>query len=214
MKVGTDGVLLGAWAGVGTAGRVLDIGTGTGLIALMAAQRNPTACIDAIEIEPVAYGQALENVSESPWADRIRLHLTSLQDFNPPIRYDSIVCNPPFFKNSTKTPDSGRTMARHADTLPHEELIAHSARLLSEQGSFCFILPPAETLALLQTARQYRLYPFRITSVLPNPGKPPKRYLVHLVPYRTETTENELIIEISRHRYSQEYKELTQDFYL
>lgn len=214
MKVGTDGVLLGAWAEVENAGRILDIGTGTGLIALMAAQRNPDAHIDALEIEPHACQQAQENVLASPWASRITIIPTALQDFHPELLYDSILCNPPFFKSSTKAPDSGRSLARHDDTLPHDELVAHVAGLLAPQGHFCVILPTTEALNLIKIARQYKLYPERITFVLPNPGKIPKRYLIKFVANPTEISEDELIIEYNRHQYSPRYTELTKDFYL
>lgn len=214
MKVGTDGVLLGAWATVENAGKILDIGTGTGLIALMAAQRNPKANIDALEIEPNACQQAQANVFASPWASRIQIVPIALQDFQPSISYDSIICNPPFFKGSTKAPDSGRTLARHTDTLPHADLVANTARLLSPQGNFCVILPPTEALHLMEIARHYHLYPEHITLVLPNPGKQPKRYLIKFTRLQTKTTEDELIIELGRHQYSTRYFELTKDFYL
>ncbi len=214
MKVGTDGVLLGAWADVEKATRILDIGTGTGLIALMSAQQNAGAHIDALEIDPDAIRQARENVAASPWADRINIIPISLQQYTSPALYDCIVCNPPYFTRSTKTPNPGRTLARHNDTLPHRELIEHSKRLLSSNGSFQIILPVPEAIQLTEYAKAFRLYPVRLTKVLPNPGKPPKRYLIKFSAIPQGYTEDELIIEYERHHYSPEYIRLTQNFYL
>lgn len=214
MKVGTDGVLLGAWADLENAGTILDIGTGTGLIALMAAQRNPMARIDAIEIESNAFEQAQENVTASPWNGRIRVIQTSLQNYYPGITYDSIVCNPPFFVNSTKNPNQGRTLARHSDTLSHTELISHAMRLLTPDGSLCVILPTTEAIELIHIASQAKLYPFRMTRVLPNPDKAPKRYLIQFKTTQENSIEDELVVELSRHQYSEAYVEMTKAFYL
>lgn len=214
MKVGTDGVLLGAWAELEYAEHILDIGTGTGLIALMSAQRNSSARIDAIEIEPDACLQARENVSASRWADRIEVVQSALQDFKPAKTYDSIVCNPPFFINSTPTPDSGRTLARHCSSLPHTELIVHVARLLSPGGTFSVILPVNEAKELIAYAQLHQLYPRRITRVHPTPTKAPKRYLIQFSTDPAAIIEDELVIELSRHQYSKEYIGLTRDFYL
>jgi len=214
MKVGTDGVLLGAWADVENAAHILDIGTGTGLIALMAAQRNSTAHIDALEIEPHACIQAQENVLASPWPQRITIIPTALQDFVSPVRYDCILCNPPFFSQSTKTPEQGRNLARHDDTLPRPVLLEQVTRLLASTGSFSLILPTSEAIKTLSYARRYHLFPQHITRVLPNPGKPPKRYLIKFSNTETIVAEDELVIELSRHHYSAEYIHLTQAFYL
>lgn len=214
MKVGTDGVLLGAWADSEHAHRILDIGTGTGLIALMSAQRNPSAHIDAIEIEPGACQQARENILASPWAQRIEFIPTALQNFSPGKHYDHIVCNPPFFIGSTKTPSAGRTLARHCDSLPHTELISHTARLLAPEGNFCLILPPQEARQAISEARFHHLYPSRITRVLPNPGKAPKRLLVRFSFADLPPSEDELVLELSRHVYSEAYIRLTHTFYL
>ncbi len=214
MKVGTDGVLLGAWTDLEKATRILDIGTGTGLIALMSAQRNVNAHIDALEIAPDAIQQARENVAASPWADRINIIPFSLQQYTSSVPYDCIVCNPPYFTHSTKTPNPGRTLARHNDTLPHQELIEHSKRLLSSSGSFHVILPVPEAIQLMEYAKAFQLYPVRLTKVLPNPGKPPKRYLIKFSAIPQKYSENELIIEYERHLYSPEYVQLTKNFYL
>lgn len=214
MKVGTDGVLLGAWAEPEKARSILDIGTGTGLLALMAAQRNREAAIDAIEIEPEAASQARENADRSPWAGRIRIYPVSLFDFFPSRSYDCILCNPPFFNRSTKTPDAGRTLARHTDSLSHPALLEAAGRLLSADGSFYIILPPEEATVFIHLAENYRLYLLRLTRVLPNPGKPPKRYLMKFTFTKKAVQTDELTIELSRHEYTPEYIRLTQDFYL
>lgn len=214
MKVGTDGVLLGAWAEPEKASNILDIGTGTGLLALMAAQRNPGARIDAIEIEPEAAGQAKENAAASPWHDRISIHPVSLFNFTAACLYDCILCNPPFFSNSTKTPDNGRTTARHTDTLPHEALIRSVVHLLAGNGSFYIILPTEEAEIFMRLAEAARLYVARITKVLPNPGKKPKRYLMKFTFDWIPVVTDKLVIELSRHEYTPEYISLTKDFYL
>ncbi len=214
MKVGTDGVLLGAWADLKEANHILDIGTGTGLIALMAAQRNPNASIDALEIEFNACLQAQENIYASSWAKRIQLIPKALQDYSSDIKYNSIVCNPPFFHQSTKTPNHGRTLARHNETLLHTELIQYVAKLLSPQGNFCVILPTNEALSMIEYAQQHQLYPSHITYILPTPEKPAKRYLIKFMTKPEILFEDKLIIELSRHKYSKEYIELTKDFYL
>lgn len=214
MKVGTDGVLLGAWAELEHAENILDIGTGTGLIALMSAQRNSSARIDAIEIERDACMQARENVAASPWSDRIEIIQSSLQDFKPEKRYDSIVCNPPFFINSTLTPDNGRTLARHCNSLPHTDLIDHAVQLLTPGGTFNVILPVNEAKELIAYAQMHQLYPRHITRVHPTPTKPPKRYLILFSTDTATATEDDLVIELSRHQYSQEYIGLTREFYL
>ena len=214
MKVGTDGVLLGAWAELEEAASILDIGTGTGLIALMAAQRNAQARIDALEIEPAACQEAAHNIRISPWAERIRLYPQALQAFFPAIGYDCILCNPPFFVHSTPAPDNGRSLARHTGTLPHTELIVHAERLLTPHGKFQVILPVEEACQLIAYARRYHLFPRKITRVHPNPGKAPKRLLIQLTRQALPPVETDLIVELSRHHYSEEYIALTREFYL
>ena len=214
MKVGTDGVLLGAWAELEEAASILDIGTGTGLIALMAAQRNAQARIDALEIEPAACREAAYNIRISPWAERIRLYPQALQAFFSAIGYDCILCNPPFFVHSTPAPDNGRSLARHTGTLPHTELIVHAERLLTPHGKFQVILPVEEACQLIAYARRYHLFPRKITRVHPNPGKAPKRLLIQLTRQALPPVETDLIVELSRHHYSEEYIALTREFYL
>lgn len=214
MKVGTDGVLLGAWAELEEATSILDIGTGTGLLSLMAAQRNAQARIDALEIEPAACREAAHNIQISPWAERIRLYPQALQAFFPAIGYDCILCNPPFFVDSTPAPDCGRSLARHADTLPHSELIVHADRLLTPHGKLQVILPVEEARQFITYAGRYHLFPRKITRVHPNPGKAPKRLLLQLTRQSLPPVETDLVIELSRHQYSKEYIALTRKFYL
>lgn len=214
MKVGTDGVLLGGWANLEQARHILDIGTGTGVIALMAAQRNCNAQIDAIEIEEQAFTQAQENIAASPWKNRIRIEYTSLQHYSPEILYDCIVCNPPFFINSTKNPNASRTLARHNDTLPHKELVNHAKRLLDPNGKFHLILPITEALELMAYAQSIDFYPTHITFVHPTPCKPPKRILMELSLTQDSYYEDNITIELGRHHYSEAYTKLTKQFYL
>ena len=218
MKVGIDGVLLGAWADVHGCRQLLDVGTGSGLIALMLAQRAPQARIDAIDIEESAVRQARLNVSASPWNDRIRVWHRSLQDFTPRDKaatYDLIVSNPPYFVHSTHTPVRERTQARHADSLPHEELLAHAARLLAPQGRLCLILPVAEGERCIALAAHENLHCTRRTDVHPKPATPAKRLLLELSRTPAPTTRTALTIEDgTRHQYTPEFTALAKDFYL
>ena len=220
MKVGTDGVLLGAWAPIApTAQRILDIGTGTGLIALMLAQRYPSLNITAIDIDKSSIEQATENIKNSPFAQYITTHHTSLQDYNPKEKYDTIVCNPPYFVASLKCPDSQRTQARHTDSLSFDELLSHSARLLNDEGSLSVILPVTEGNQLIALASQYGFTLTQQVHVLPTPTSAPKRLLMHfmkksMVNSQQSIVNSQLIIELARHQYTPEYITLTRDFYL
>lgn len=214
MKVGTDGVLLGAWADIRDKKRILDIGTGSGLIALMAAQRNPIAEVHAIEIDPEAYSQAKENIINSPWNDRIKLFLGAIQQFSPGNGYDAILCNPPFFIHSTPTPLPERTLARHCTTLSHEDLFIAVQKLLLPGGLFYAILPVAEAENFIGYIKTQKWFINKLTKVLPNPGKAPKRLLMQISDRETLYQEEVLIIETERHVYHESYKNLTVDFYL
>ena len=233
MKVGTDGVLLGSWARVDGARRILDIGTGTGLLAIMAAQRNSTAKIDALEMEPEAYAQACENVLATPWADRISVVHSSLQvfgdtraqqpvDANNKYTYDCILCNPPYFNNTFPSANNAkRNLARHNTTLPLCDLALNIGRLLTpDYGTASIILPNIEAQELISLSKTHKLHPRRITHVKPTPSKPPKRWLVQLgfesmsVGSCESTIEDELIIEYARHQYSPEYAMLMKDFFI
>jgi tRNA1Val (adenine37-N6)-methyltransferase len=215
MKVGTDGVLLGAWARVASARRILDVGTGTGLIALMAAQRTTLATIDAIEIEKNAYAQACENVRSSAWNNRISVIHTSLQTFEPQHTYNVILSNPPFFSQSLRNPDSAKSTARHNHNLPPAELLRYAHKLLQPDGRIAVIYPVREAEQFLHEAHKIGLFPRRITRVIPAPGKEVKRLLVEISRQSTTCKETELCIETNkRHVYSAEYCALTKDFYL
>lgn len=214
MKVGTDGVLLGAWTDTGDAESILDIGTGTGLIALMLAQRT-NAPIDAIDTDESACLQAVGNVAASPFSGRIHVVRSSFADFQPDVKYDLIVSNPPYFSRSLKSPDDKRTKARHDDSLPLHDLIAGSKELLSENGRIALILPVEQDGKLTETAAQNRLYRIRQTNVAPVVDGTVKRILIELssVPNPDYAPEY-LAIEQERHKYTKEYEELTRDFYL
>ena len=216
MKVGTDGVLLGAWSDISDAKKVLDIGTGTGLIAIMAAQRS-NAIIDAVEIEAFSYQQALSNFAACPWSSRINAHHASFQDFaqNQLEKYDAIVSNPPYFLNGLSAKEKSRTQARHADHLPFEELLKGAIQLLLDDGTLSVILPVEEGELFIRLARLEGFYLKRKISVLPNPGKPAKRYLLEFSMQDCKLQTDELRVENGqRHVYSPEYINLTKDFYL
>ena len=214
MKVGTDGVLLGAWTDVNHSQRMLDIGTGTGLIALMLAQRCPQASITAIDIDTDAVGQAQENVLLSPWSDRVEVKLQDICKYLTDKHFDTIVSNPPYFIDSLKCPDNQRNTARHTDTLDAERLLESVSRLLTDDGRFSIILPAEQTDLLIQTAYTQGLYPSRKTTVITRPGLSPKRILMEFQKTKEAFQPDELIIELERHVYSEGYIALTKDFYL
>lgn len=216
MKVGTDGVLLGAWAGVRPSDRrMLDIGTGTGLIALMLAQRAPEASVTGVDIDDVA--QARENGDASPWGDRVVFERCPVQEFRAPEPFDLIVSNPPFFVDSLTCPDEGRTAARHAVHLPFDELRDAVLRLMAPAGRFAVILPTTEAERFLAVCAG-RLALTRRTDVRTTPRHPAKRALMEFS--RTGVADaapetSELTVGTGRHEcYTPEYRALTRDFYL
>lgn len=217
MKVGTDGVLLGAWARGGQ--RILDIGAGTGLVALMMAQRFPMASVDAVEIDRGACLQAEENVGASPFADRLRMWCMPVQEMAEKAehkkRYDAIVSNPPFFENALKNPDKGRLMARHADTLSFADLFASVKEMLSTEGEFSAIISSEYRGSFVQEAYLQGFSPSRICAVRTTPRKPVRRYLLafRLQPGHQVETE-EQILEIHPSVRSEWYHQLTKDFYI
>lgn len=213
MKVGTDGVLLGAWTDVSISKRILDIGTGSGLVALMLAQRCE-ASITAIDIDADAVRQAQINFESSEWKDRMRVFHTDLCDFTPQCLFDTIVSNPPYFVDSLKCTDIQRNTARHNDTLTSEQLFGNVSRMLHPEGEFSLILPFDQKDAIIQTAEKYGLYPTRHTKVITRPGLPPKRSLLAFKKHPDNYTSQDLVIELERHVYSEEYIALTKDFYL
>ena len=214
MKVGTDGVLLGAWANCSKTKKILDIGTGTGLIALMLAQRC-NAHIDAIEIEENAANQAQINVEKSKWANRISVYHRALQDFTPALSYDLIVTNPPFFNNSLAAQTEERTFARHSTSLHYEDIIDFIQKYLNTNGKFAIIYPTDSFKYLQEYALNKRLFPVRKTDIYPTPDNAAKRILAEFEKEKKEIVHNSIIIEENgRHQYSKEYINLTKDFYL
>lgn len=216
MKVGIDGVLLGIWANVQHANRILDIGTGTGLIALMLAQRSVSKIV-GIDIDYNAILQANENIKNSPWRDRIDIQEYSLQNYvdSKSQQFDLIVSNPPYFVNSTKTPLDSRTYARHTDSLSHEELIVNAIKLLNPTGRISIILPIKEGLQCIEFSKGKGLYCTKQVSVFPKSYGMAKRFLLEFRLLATLKEVSELIIETEeRHQYSPEFTLLAKDFYL
>ena len=218
MKIGTDGVLLGAWAPIDNHPfSILDIGTGTGIIALMLAQRSAAQQIDALEIDEAAYEQATDNFENSPWNDRLFCFHAGLDEFieEPEEEYDLIVSNPPFYSEDYKTENESRDLARFQDAMPFEQLLEAADLLLSEHGIFTVIIPFKEEENFIALANEFELYPLKITRVKGTPTTEIKRSLLAFS--RNETTDlpiDELVIETARHVYTQEYIGLTKDFYL
>ena len=216
MKAGTDGVLLGAWVSVRPSDRrILDIGSGTGLIALMMAQRGPGARITGVDVEDIS--QARENADASPWGDRVAFERCPVQEFAAPETFDLIVSNPPFFVDSLTCPDEGRTAARHAVHLPFDELRDAALRLLAPAGRFAVILPTPEAARFL-TACAGRLALTRRTDVRTTPRHPAKRALMEFSRADAAATApetSELVVGTGEHEcYTPEYRALTRDFYL
>lgn len=216
MKVGTDGVLLGAWADVTNANTILDIGTGSGVIALMLAQRTPHQThIDAIEIEDNAFEQADENIKNAPWHDRVVAHHVALQQFESAHQYDLIVSNPPYFQNSQKPPDKKRVQARHTTSLSYPELLSFSAALLTPAGKLSLVLPFTEGLQFIALARQHNFYCSRQWSFRTRHEKPIERWLLEFSFRQQQTPESgEILLYQQGEDWSDRYKELTKEFYL
>jgi tRNA1Val (adenine37-N6)-methyltransferase len=217
MKVGTDGVLLGAWAKAEDAVHILDIGTGTGLIALMMAQRNPGAIIHAIDIDESACLQAEANASSSPFAERIVVFHAPLSRYasSTAMKYDLLISNPPYFVQSLKGPNLKRNVARHTDSLSLDELIETGKGLLTPTGRLALILPSDREDELRGIAVQNQLNIIRLTRVISVAGSPAVRILAELsTDYSRTCTTDTLHIEESFRRYSPAYVELTKDFYL
>ena len=222
MKIGTDGVLLGAWAEIAQAPNILDIGTGTGVLALMAAQRNPNAQITAIDIEEQAYQQASENILMSPWKDRIAVHHQSIQDYSKQYKaapFHSIISNPPFFdiKASTFIGNEARRLARQTTELTFTNLLEAAYSLLGETGNFSLVLPMQEGNTLVALAQTMGFHLKRLTTVIPRVAKKPNRLLIELVKYNCTTQHSTLTIRNSGqqyHDYTEEYLYLHKEFYL
>lgn len=216
MKVGTDGVLLGAWVTPENSRQILDVGTGSGLIAIMMAQKTD-AEIDAIEIDKAASEQAAENIIKSPWSDRLKVYNISLQDYGARSekKYDLIVSNPPFFNSGPQADQKERATARHNNELTITELIYHSRNLLRGNGKVALILPVDMRQELVSCIAQNGLWIEKETRVVPIPGKPVNRILFLLsVVQNQERVVNEIVLEENgRHQYSKDFQEITKEYY-
>lgn len=225
MKIGTDGVLLGAWTSLkNNPFSILDIGSGTGILSLMLAQRSNAELIDAIEIDDYTHEQCVDNFENSPWGDRLFCYHASLKEFNEDIedKYDLIISNPPFYSENYKTENGQRDLARFTDAMPFAHLIDCVSNLLSEHGVFSVIIPFKEELKFINLASKANLFPSRILHVKGNPNSEIKRSLLEFS-FRETCTElsrssdiktDELTIETERHQYTQDYIDLTKNFYL
>ena len=218
MKIGTDGVLLGAWAPIDSRpNSILDIGTGTGIIALMLAQRSDAQQIDALEIDENAYEQAVDNFESSPWGDRLFCFHAGLDEFveEPEDEYDLIVSNPPFYVEDFRSDNAQRDLARFQEAMPFEDLVESAALLLSENGIFAVIIPFKEEENFLELAKEYKLFPIKITRVKGTHKTQIVRSLLAFRRYELSVlSADELVIEVNRHEYTDDYIALTKDFYL
>ncbi|WP_396602959.1 tRNA1(Val) (adenine(37)-N6)-methyltransferase [Algibacter sp. R77976] len=221
MKIGTDGVLLGAWTFIENRPfSILDIGAGTGILSLMLAQRSTAELIDAIEIDDNAYEQCVDNFEQSYWGDRLFCYHASLEDFAKELEdeddtYDLIICNPPFYSEDYKTDDTQRDLARFQDAMPFEHLIESTSKLLSKElGKFSVVIPFKEETNFIEIASKFKLYPNRILHVKGNPTSGIKRSLIEFSFRESDIRTNTLIIETERHQYTEDYINLTKDFYL
>lgn len=214
-KVGTDGVLLGASADIDGVRTILDVGTGTGLIAIMLAQRC-NATITAIEPDDDSFIQSRENVEICKWHNRINVEHIKLQDFNPePGEFDLVVINPPYFNNSIKNPDPHKSAARHNDNLTSEDILSCASRLLKEDGRLQVIMPFVEGSIFIAEANKYGFYCNRILKIKPTPSSEIRRVILTFNRFKEKTMESFLTIEHGkRHEFTEEYINLTKDFYL
>jgi tRNA1Val (adenine37-N6)-methyltransferase len=217
MKIGTDAVLLGAWTSVENRPfSILDIGAGTGVLALMLAQRSNAELIDAVEIDDQAYEQCVDNFEASPWGDRLFCYHASLEEFVDEIeeRYDLIISNPPFYSEDYKSDNSQRDLARFSDAMPFGHLVESASKLLSEAGIFSVIIPFKEETSFIELASSFKLFPNRILRVQGNVTSEFKRSLIEFSFRKSDIKTDTLIIETERHQYTEKYINLTKDFYL
>ena len=220
MKVGTDGVLLGAWCSLASDPKsILDVGSGTGLIALMMAQRSDAETIDAVELDEQAYEQTVENFERSDWGDRLFCYHSSFQEFAQEMaeegeEYDLIISNPPFYTDTFETQDEARNKARFTSSLSFEDLIQGANHLLSSSGRFATIIPFKEEQTFITLTKESKWFLARVCRVRGTETSEIKRSLLEFSLQETEAVEEELVIEISRHNYTEKYRELTRDFYL
>lgn len=217
MKVGTDGILLGAWVPVANAQRILDIGSGSGLLSLMLAQRTgPQVHVDAVELDEQAVEQARENVQASPWASRIAVHHADIREWatRQTVRYQLIVSNPPYFDKGVACASEMREQARYTTSLDHDALLACAVELLTEEGIFCVILPEKSGQIFIEKAEKQGWYCRLRTDVAENDLRLPHRVLIGLSPAPGECFTDRLSIRGSDHNYSEAWCGLTHDFYL
>jgi len=218
MKVGTDGVLLGAWADISHSRHILDIGAGSGVIAIMLAQRAPEGMITAVEIDEQTAEQAKENMAASPFSERLRCISGSIQDFSAqsPTKFDLIVSNPPFFTGGTFSHSHSRNSIRHTVKLSHTDLLRSVNKLLDPNGRFCVILPYIEGLRFIEIATQARLHLTRSLQVISKEGKPIERLLLQFEYTQKPMEEASLVIlhPEGRNNWTDDYIRLTGDFYL
>ena len=216
MKVGTDGTLLGAWAAVPSGQcRILDIGTGTGLIALMMAQRYPEAEVTGIDIDEDAVAQAVENVSLSPFSEKVRIYLQDIVNFTDAIGFDAIVSNPPYFVDSLACPDDQRTIARHAVSLTYKQLMHQAYHLLKDEGRFSVVVPSDCRAKIEAAACLEGFFTTRVCLIKTTPRKQPKRQLIEFQKHPvSELDISEGVIEVSPNVRSEWYQQLTKEFYI
>ncbi|SEQ16871.1 tRNA1Val (adenine37-N6)-methyltransferase [Flavobacterium urocaniciphilum] len=217
MKVGTDGVLLGAWTPlINNPYNILDIGAGTGLIALMLAQRSNAEQIDAIEIDEHAYEECVDNFENSPWSDRLYCYHAGLDEFVDEVEelFDVIVSNPPFYTDDYKSDNEQRDLARFEDALPFEELVEAADFFLSDHGIFSVIIPFKEEERFVSLCTERALFPLKMTRVKGTPTSEIKRSLLAFTRIEQTPLIDELVIETARHQYTREYIALTKEFYL
>jgi len=221
MKVGTDGVLLGAWCSVGHGHRVLDVGTGCGVIALMLAQRDPLAVVDAIDIDADAIGEATHNFAQSPWPDRLTACVVDFNQLQGTARatFDLIVSNPPFFSDGVLPPDPARRQARHGVTLTLRQLVSQSAHLLSDDGLLAMITPVEAADTVTAAAAEAGMCVMRCVPVVAVEGASPRRLLWQLARNLTQASarpddEPAIVIAHRDGSYTAEYTRLVHDFYL
>lgn len=216
MKIGTDAVLLGAWLPIDHSARILDVGTGTGIIALMLAQRNAPEIV-GIDIDKESVAEAQHNVLQSPWKDKIRIQLGDFCDkslINTLEKFDLLVSNPPYFIHSMKSPFENRNMARHSESLPFETMIQNAKFILKPEGKLSIILPVPESKLFTKLAENHQFYPEIICDVLPYPNASANRKMILFQQKKSNPTFETLCIRNTNRSYSAEYKSLTRDFYL
>ncbi len=215
MKVCTDACVLGAYAGADGVPRILDVGTGTGLLALMAAQRNGTAGIDAVEVDEGAYGQAVDNVRASPWADRIRVVQSRIQNYDPGYLYDLVISNPPFYENHLKRPGAAQNVALHGEALSLPELAAAVHRLLLPAGRLMVLLPPYQAGRLAELLFPLGLFPVDHLHLHDRPGAPPiRRITTYATTEPVLCRETNLFIHDEKGTYTDEFVRLLKPYYL